>query len=251
MPSTGSNWRAYSPEEEIIRNNGKFLQSRETDYDSDAWLDYGKMQKTDQGYSIGDGAEMEYEPSEQQRRVFDSLKRHAIMNQELRNSRFQNGGTVRKKLISKAKGGLKTPYKSELGYTQDRGGGVQYVHRVYPENDSYYIDVQYNDESLYPNRAKKFIYNPTGADFNYDEYDYSKTVPAKRYDYYKETSPGNYETIKEGQYEFFDTNGHINPNITGGQQVEYLRQLNMPLVEPKLGVGNLPRGYRGQRIYNQ
>lgn len=161
--------------------------------------------------------------------------------------RMKKTAPVQKKL--KGRNGLKTPYKSELGYTQDRGGGVQYVHRVYPENDSYYIDVQYNDEGLYPNRAKKFIYNPTGAEFNYDDYDYSKTVPAKRYDYYKETSPGNWETIKEGQYEFFDENGNIDPNITGGQQIEYLRKLNMPLVEPKIGYGNLPRGYKGQRIY--
>lgn len=100
MPRTSAEWRAYQPESETIRNNGKFLQSRETEYDDDAWLDYGKMQKTDQGYSIGPDAEMEWEPTETQVRTFNSLKRHALMNQQLNSiygrPRFKQGGLVKK-----------------------------------------------------------------------------------------------------------------------------------------------------------
>lgn len=239
VPSSAAQSRAERPLIEEVRNPRGLVIGRET------WI--GDPSETGYYDPSMNGAETDYEPNETKRRVFDSLKRHALMNQELGNRKFACGGKTKKM----AKGGnrLKTPYRSELGYVQDRGGGTQYVHRVYPENDSYYIDVQYNDEGLYSDQAKRFVYNPTGANFNYDEYDYSKTAPAKRYDYYKETSPGNWETIKEGQYEFFDQNGNIDPNITGGQQVEYLRQLNLPLVEPKMGFNNLPRGYKGQRIY--
>ena len=109
--------------------------------------------------------------------------------------------------------------------------------------------MQYNDEGLYGNKAKRFIYNPSGAEFNYDDYDYSNTVPAKRYNFYKETSPGNWEDVKEGVYEFFGTDGNIDPNITGGQAVQYLKNLNLPLVDPKMYNGS-PRGYKGARIYN-
>ena len=156
------------------------------------------------------------------------------------------GGSVQIKKKLKGRNGLKTPYKSELGYTQNRGGGVQYVHRVYPENDSYYIDMQYNDE-LYGDDAKRFMYNPTGAEFNYDDYDYSKTVPAKRYKY-EQGSSGKYEPIEDGTYEFF-SNGNIDPNITGGEVIEYLKNLNLPLKEPRINGTGTPYGYRGTRVF--
>lgn len=38
-------------------------------------------------------------------------------------------------------------------------------------------------------------------------------------------------------------------NIFQYDNVHNRVELNMPLVEPKIGYGNLPRGYRGQRIY--
>lgn len=93
------------------------------------------------------------------------------------------------------------------------------------------------------------MYNPTGAEFNYDDYDYSNTVPAKRYNY-KENSSGNYEAVQEGTYEFFGPNGNIDPNITAGTVIEYLKGLNLPLKEPvyKNDKG-MPHGYRGTRVY--
>lgn len=98
MPVNSASWRAYEPEEETIRSNGKPIYHRETDYDSDAWLDHGKMQKSDEGYwnSDMDGGATDYEPSETTRRVFNSLKRHALTNQYFTRPRFEQGGLIKK-----------------------------------------------------------------------------------------------------------------------------------------------------------
>lgn len=96
-PNHSLQGRAQRPETETIRNNGKFLQSRETWYDPEAYNNTGKLQIEDQGYSIGDGVETEWEPTDQQRRTFNSLKRHALMNQQLARPMFEQGGLVRKK----------------------------------------------------------------------------------------------------------------------------------------------------------
>lgn len=137
------------------------------------------------------------------------------------------------KFIEKGEKGLKTPYRSELGYTQNRGGGTQYVHRVYPENDSYYIDMQYNEEGLYPEKSKRFIYNPTNAEFNYDDYDYSNTVPAKKYDL---------NSNENGVYQFFN-------NENAASVIERLKGQNYQLVTPIVRGTGTPSGYRGTRIY--
>ena len=89
--------RAQRPEMETIFNNGKFLSSKETWYDPEIYNNTGKLQIEDQGYSVGDGAETEWEPTEQQKRTFNSLKRHALMNQyfkEQENPKFQQGGQL-------------------------------------------------------------------------------------------------------------------------------------------------------------
>lgn len=89
--------RAQRPEIETIYNNGKFLSSKETWYDPEIYNNTGKLQIEDQGYSIGDGAETEWEPNEQQKRIFNSLKRHALMNQRFKKqepSIFQQGGQL-------------------------------------------------------------------------------------------------------------------------------------------------------------
>ena len=89
--------RAQRPEMETISNNGKFLSSKETWYDPEIYNNTGKLQIEDQGYSIGDGAETEWEPTEQQKRTFNSLKRHALMNQRFKEqgpSIFQQGGQL-------------------------------------------------------------------------------------------------------------------------------------------------------------
>lgn len=98
MPVNSASWRAYEPEEETIRSNGKPIYHRETDYDSDAWLDHGKMQKSDEGYwnSDMDGGATDYEPSGTTRRVFNSLKRHALTNQYFTRPRFEQGGLIKK-----------------------------------------------------------------------------------------------------------------------------------------------------------
>ena len=82
---------------ETIYNNGKFLSSKETWYDPEIYNNTSKLQIEDQGYSIGDGAETEWGPTEQQKRTFNSLKRHALMNQyfkEQENPKFQQGGQL-------------------------------------------------------------------------------------------------------------------------------------------------------------
>lgn len=89
--------RAQRPEMETVYNNGKFLSSKETWYDPEIYNNTGKLQIEDQGYSIGDGAETEWEPTEQQKRTFNSLKRHALMNQRFKEQRpsiFQQGGQL-------------------------------------------------------------------------------------------------------------------------------------------------------------
>lgn len=89
--------RAQIPEMETIYNNGKFLSSKETWYDPEIYNNTGKLQIEDQGYSVGDGAETEWEPTEQQKRTFNSLKRHALVNQyfkEQENPKFQQGGQL-------------------------------------------------------------------------------------------------------------------------------------------------------------
>lgn len=89
--------RAQRPEMETIYNDGKFLSSKETWYDPEMYNNTGKLQIEDQGYSIGDGAETEWEPNEQQKRTFNSLKRHALMNQRFKKQRssiFQQGGQL-------------------------------------------------------------------------------------------------------------------------------------------------------------
>lgn len=228
--------RAYRPEQESILIGHNPYMMKEVDYDLDTYEDTKKLQQDGNPYYVKDNKYIE-EPNDTQIRLFNSLKRHAIMNQNLRKPKFQEGGTTKK-----------IPYKSILGYTQDRGGGTQYVHRVYPENDSYYIDMQYNEESLYPNRAKRFIYNPTGTKFDYDSYDYSNTVPAKQYNYHYNPQTKNIEQ-GEGDFVFFNENdGNYDPSVTAYQVIQKLRNQNMPLIDPVL-YNNRPRGYRGGIIY--
>lgn len=89
--------RAQRPEIEDIYNNGELISSKETWYDPEIYNNTGKLQIEDQGYFIGDGAEMEWEPTEQQKRIFNSLKRHALMNQYFKEQRpyiFQQGGQL-------------------------------------------------------------------------------------------------------------------------------------------------------------
>lgn len=203
-----------------------------TDYDYDVYEDTGKMQQDGNSYYDINNKWVD-ESNNTQVGLFNHLKRHAIMNQKLGKSKFQKGGTTKK-----------IPYKSVLGYTQDRGGGTQYVHRVYPEDDSYYIDMQYNEEGLYPSRSKRFIYNPTGAEFDYDSYDYSNTVPAKQRHYNLETK--KFESGED--FVFFNDSGDYDSSISAGSVIQSLMNQNMPLVEPKLYNGS-PRGYRGKIVY--
>lgn len=251
-PNHSLQGRSQRPEIETIKSNGNLLQSRETWYDPEEYHDTGKLKIDDQTIYSGNGDE-NWEPTDQQQRVFDSLKRHAIMNQQLeRNSNrkisWYKCGSKLKKKIGKGQGGLKTPYRSELGYTQDRGGGTQYVHRVYPEDDSYYIDVQYNKEALYPDRQKRFIYNPTNSEFDYDSYDYSNTTPAKRYSLKYNEETGKYDKVENGVYDFSSKLGDQNESATPFQVLQYLQNLKMPLVPPSIRNGKL-RGYEGGRIY--
>lgn len=88
---------------DAIRNSGQFLQSRETWYDPEVQNNTGRLLIEDQGYSIGDGAETDWEPTDQQRRIFDSLKRRALMNQYFARPRFEQGGLIKKTLTSRNK----------------------------------------------------------------------------------------------------------------------------------------------------
>lgn len=98
MPNNGANWKAYRPGSETIRSNGKPIYAKDTEYDDEAWLNEGRMQPTDTGYwySGMDGI-TDYEPNETTRRAFDSLKRHALMNQQLGRPKFACGGKAKKK----------------------------------------------------------------------------------------------------------------------------------------------------------
>lgn len=234
-PAKMSYGRSYRPEEESILTGNKSYMTKYTDYDTDVYEDTGKMQQDGNPYYDINNQQVD-EPNNTQVRLFNNLKRHAIMNQKLGKLKFQKGGDTKK-----------IPYKSMLGYTQDRGGGTQYVHRVYPENDSYYIDMQYNQEGLTPSKSKRFMHNPTGAEFDYDAYDYSNTVPAKKHDYHYNPKTNDFEA-GEGDFVFFNDNGDYDPSISAGQVIQNLRNQNMPLVEPRLYNGN-PSGYRGVRIY--
>lgn len=85
--------RASRPADEWITNNGKMIVGRET------WYDPESNQPEDVGYYYpGYSAERDWEsPNEQtlQTRTFNSLKRHALMNQQLREPKFACGGTVK------------------------------------------------------------------------------------------------------------------------------------------------------------
>ena len=86
--------RASRPADEWITNNGKMIMGRET------WYDPVSNQPEDVGYYYpGYSAERDWEaPNEQtqQTRTFNSLKRHALMNQRLREPKFACGGPVKK-----------------------------------------------------------------------------------------------------------------------------------------------------------
>ena len=86
--------RASRPADEWITNNGKMIMGRET------WYDPESNQQEDVGYYYpGYSAERDWEaPNEQtqQTRTFNSLKRHALMNQRLREPKFACGGPVKK-----------------------------------------------------------------------------------------------------------------------------------------------------------
>ena len=86
--------RASRPADEWITNNGKMIMGRET------WYDPVSNQPEDVGYYYpGYSAERDWEaPNEQtqQTRTFNSLKRHALMNQQLREPKFACGGPVKK-----------------------------------------------------------------------------------------------------------------------------------------------------------
>ena len=87
--------RASRPADEWITNNGKMIIGRET------WYDPESNQPEDVGYYYpGYSAERDWEaPNEQtlQTRTFNSLKRHALMNQRLREPKFACGGSVERK----------------------------------------------------------------------------------------------------------------------------------------------------------
>ena len=210
---------------------------KETYYDPDVYEQTGKLQQLDTPqYSVRSGNQWSDNPSDTQLKAFAALKRHALSNQQ------------RNKKLGFYQTGKKIPYKSELGYTQDRGGGIQYVHRVYPENNSYYIDMQYNEDGLIPEKSNRFIYNPTGADFNYDDYDYSNTVPAKKFEAVYNNKTRDFDYIDKGVYQLYNQDGTSDTSTTMSQRLSELRNQDFPLVTPKV-YGGTPRGYRGKRIY--
>ena len=236
-PNPSTQGRADRPETETILVGGKPFMYKETYYDPDAYEQTGKLQQLDAPqYSVRRGNQWSDNPSDTQLKAFASLKRHALSNQQ------------RNKKLGFYQTGKKIPYKSELGYTQNRGGGTQYVHRVYPENDSYYIDMQYNEDGLMPGKSKRFIYNPTGADFNYDDYDYSNTVPAKKFEAVYNNKTKDFDYIDKGVYQFYNHDGTPDTTTTMYQRLSELRNQNFPLVTPKVYEGT-PVGYRGKLIY--
>lgn len=86
VPSSGAQSRAERPLVEEVRNQNGLVMGRET------WSD---PQETGY-YNANSGAEMEWEPNETQVRTFNSLKRHALMNQQLARPSFEQGGLVKK-----------------------------------------------------------------------------------------------------------------------------------------------------------
>ena len=87
VPSSGAQSRAERPLIEEVRNQNGLVMGRET------WSD---PQETGY-YNANSGADLEWEPNETQVRTFNSLKRHALMNQQLGSPRFKNGGKAKKK----------------------------------------------------------------------------------------------------------------------------------------------------------
>ena len=87
IPSSGAQSRAERPLVEEIRNQKGLVMGRET------WSD---PQETGY-YNANSGAELEWEPNETQVRAFNSLKRHALMNQSFNRPKFGQGGLVEEK----------------------------------------------------------------------------------------------------------------------------------------------------------
>lgn len=93
IPSSGSQSRAERPLIEEVRNQKGLVMGRET------WSD---PQETGY-YNANSRADLEWEPNETQVRTFNSLKRHALMNQSFNRPEFQQGGTVKKKNVNSKK----------------------------------------------------------------------------------------------------------------------------------------------------
>lgn len=108
--------------------------------------------------------------------------------------------------------------------------------------------MQYNEDGLMPGKSKRFIYNPTGADFNYDDYDYSNTVPAKKFEVVYNNKTKDFDYIDKGVYQFYNHDGTPDTTTTMYQRLSELRNQNFPLVTPKVYEGT-PVGYRGKLIY--
>lgn len=72
--------RDTRPESETIKSGNKTLANREQWYDVDDQGNYYKDDEPGYWFNGMDEVETEYEPSEQQIRLFNSLKRHALLN---------------------------------------------------------------------------------------------------------------------------------------------------------------------------
>ena len=174
--------RASRPADEWITNNGKMIVGRET------WYDPESNQPEDVGYYYpGYSAERDWEsPNEQtlQTRTFNSLKRHALMNQQLREPKFACGGTVKEakcgtkvemdkcgKKIKKAQYGTKT--KQPIVFDR-REANIGNGRRVISENIFDYDDGygNYAGDMARTLGGRMIYISPAGNDtiyYNYPE----------------------------------------------------------------------------------
>lgn len=92
-PRPSNQGRADRPEREAIYNNGNYVMDRERYYDADLYEDSKQLQPIEDFiYSTSEGIDLT--PTDV--RIFDSLKRHALMNKSLNLQKFSNGSKIKK-----------------------------------------------------------------------------------------------------------------------------------------------------------